>query len=143
MLYYLAPELFFSLHFYIYFFSVLCCFGFQKKNIEHVGTESRCVLPEKTSFQFNMHLPCIVTCLEINHSQEEELTGEFRSKYSNLPSQLNDLSSISIRRYYFKGKDIIRSSALASVIYIGTEYADGEVEVKFVSSKVRVAPIQR
>ena len=83
---------------------------------------------------------------------DEELQGDFRLKYFNSISELQELQRISLPRCYFKEKKIVSvqlhgfsdasERAFASVIYIRVEYEDGEIDVKFVSSKARVSPIK-
>ena len=84
---------------------------------------------------------------------DRELKGEFLKRYLDLLSQLGKLTNISFPRCYFKEKEILNIQlhgfsdasdvAFASVVYIRIEYSDGEVVVRFVSSKARVTPLKR
>ena len=84
---------------------------------------------------------------------DRELKGEVLKRYLDLLSQLGKLTNISFPRCYFKEKEIVNIQlhgfsdasdvAFASVVYIRIEYSDGEVVVRFVSSKARVTPLKR
>ena len=83
---------------------------------------------------------------------DEELQGEYRLRYYSLVSELDQIHKISLSRCYFQDKKVnsvqlhgfsdASEIAFASVIYLRIEYVDGEVELKFVSSKARVSPIK-
>ena len=116
---------------------------FTAKIFDPLGALSPFVIKLKALFQ--------QMCVE-KVDWDEELQGEFRLKYFNMISELQDLQRISLPRCYFKNKKIVSvqlhgfsdasERALASVIYIRVEYEDGEIDVKFVSSKARVSPIK-
>ena len=116
---------------------------FTAKIFDPLGALSPFVIKLKSLFQ--------QMCIE-KVDWDEELQGEFRLKYFNMISELQDLQRISLPRCYFKNKKIVgvqlhgfsdaSESAFASVIYIRVEYEDGEIDVKFVSSKARVSPIK-
>ena len=83
---------------------------------------------------------------------DEEMQGEYRLRYYSLVSELDQIHKISLSRCYFQDKKVnsvqvrgfsdASEIAFASVIYLRIEYVDGEVELKFVSSKARVSPIK-
>ena len=116
---------------------------FTAKIFDPLGALSPFVIKLKSLFQ--------QMCVE-GLGWDDDLQGEFRLKYFNLISELQDLQCISFPRCYFKDREIVSiqlhgfsdasENAFASAIYLRTEYEDNEVEIKFVSSKARVSPIK-
>ena len=92
-------------------------------------------------------------CLE-HVDWDEELQGEMRSKFLSYLSELPTLNQICIPRCYFNCSSQIVSTQLHAfsdasemaysyVAYLRTEYESGEIGVRFVTSKSKVAPIKQ
>ena len=116
---------------------------FTAKIFDPLGALSPFVIKLKSVFQ--------QMCVE-GLGWDDDLQGEFRLKYFNLISELQDLQCISFPRWYFKDREIVSiqlhgfsdasENAFASAIYLRTEYEGTEVEINFVSSKARVSPLK-
>ena len=85
---------------------------------------------------------------------DEEFEGPRRRKYTSLVNEIEAVQGVSIPRHLFeKGKDIetvqihafsdASESAYACVIYLRAVYKSGEVSVRFICSKAKVAPLKR
>ena len=85
---------------------------------------------------------------------DEELEGKNREQYEALLSNFKEINGIQIERCLFdKGKEISKveihafsdasENAFATVAYLRVVYETGEVSVRFLASKARVAPLKR
>ena len=85
---------------------------------------------------------------------DDELQGSYRQRFYCLLSELEKLPSIQINRCLFKEGKTVESieihgfsdaseRAYAAVVYLRVLYKSGEVEVRFISSKAKVAPIKK
>ncbi len=104
---------------------------------------------------FTINLKAFFQQLCINKlGWDEELQGEYRKTYDNLLSELRNFDNVNISRCFFQqGKNVehveihgfsdASERAYASVVYLRVVYESGEVEVKFVASKSKVAPIKK
>ncbi len=86
---------------------------------------------------------------------DDDLSGKALSSWNSLVHDLKALSDIRVPRCYFSRRDDSSPThqihgfcnasdlAFAAVVYLRTEYNNGEVEVNLVASKTRIAPIKR
>ena len=92
-------------------------------------------------------------CLE-KIGWDEELSGKNREQYDTLLSKFKDLDDIQVERFIFvKDKSISKvelhafsdasESAFATVVYLRVMYESGEVSVRFLASKAKVAPLKK
>ncbi|KAL9963136.1 hypothetical protein ACROYT_G032311 [Oculina patagonica] len=92
-------------------------------------------------------------CLE-KFDWDVELQGNRQKLWKNFVSSLTQLNNVRVPRCYFNSSmsptDIqihafsdASKKAYAAAVYLRSEYEDGHVEVKLLSSKTRVAPIKQ
>ena len=85
---------------------------------------------------------------------DSELQGDYRKTYLKLLSELKTLNSIRIPRALYKNdSDPVSSqihgfsdafeAAFAGAVYLRTEFKNGEIDVRQVASKTKVAPLAR
>ena len=85
---------------------------------------------------------------------DDDLQGQHRKTYDTLLSELPLLQNITISRCLFKHDKVVKNVAIhgfsdaserayAAVVYLKIEYESGEVDIKFVASKTKVAPIKK
>ena len=78
-------------------------------------------------------------CLE-KLDWDVELQGNYVQLWKSFVSRLIHLNSVHVPRCYFSSSATI---AYASAVYLRSEYRDGSVDIKLVSSKTRVAPMKQ
>ncbi|XP_065056348.1 uncharacterized protein LOC135684356 [Rhopilema esculentum] len=84
---------------------------------------------------------------------DEELQGSARLEFNAFLSKLQQLSKVriprclinglSVRSYQIHGFSDASEQAYACVVYLRTEYENGEVDCRIIASKARVAPIKQ
>ena len=85
---------------------------------------------------------------------DKELQGNDRKTYDSLVSELEKFNRLGISRCLFSQDKQVKKveihgfsdaseKAYATVVYLRIEYITGEIEVKFVASKSKVAPIKQ
>ncbi|XP_065051274.1 uncharacterized protein LOC135680947 [Rhopilema esculentum] len=84
---------------------------------------------------------------------DEELQGSARLEFNAFLSKLEQLSKVriprclinglSVRSYQIHGFSDASEQAYACVVYLRTEYENGEVDCRIIASKARVAPIKQ
>ena len=92
-------------------------------------------------------------CLE-KFDWDVELQGNHKRLWTDFVSSLMQLNNESVPRCYFNSSMLpieiqnhafsdASQKAYAAAVYLRSEYEDGHVEVKLLSSKTRVAPIKQ
>ena len=104
---------------------------------------------------FTINLKAFFQRLCINKIDwDEELQGNDRKMYESLVAELEKFHQLGISRCLFSEDKQVKKieihgfsdaseRAYATVVYLRIEYVTGEVQVKFVSSKSKVAPIKQ
>ena len=93
-----------------------------------------------------------VLCIE-GGDWDTPITGPLTEQWNTAVSEMNELNAVRIPRCYFKIDVFIVSRqfhgfcdaskrAYAAIMYIRTEYNNGAVDVKIVTSKTKVSPIK-
>ena len=109
-----------------------------------------------TPFTISMKILFQDLCIE-KVNWNESLEGEALAKWNSFINDLNTLKNIRVPRcyanssltqstvcsYQIHGFSDASERAYAAVVYLRTEFSNGETQVHIVTSKTRVAPIQR
>ena len=83
---------------------------------------------------------------------DSELKGETLKKWKSILQELNTTDCYRIPHCYFSHQPIdvqlhgfcdVSECAYTAVVFVRSTYSDGQVEVRLVASKARVAPIKR
>ena len=109
-----------------------------------------------TPFTINMKILFQDLCIE-KVNWDEALDGEALIKWKSFIKDLKELKNVRVPRCYAKqqiASSVVRSCqihgfldaserACAAVVYLRTEFNDGETQVSLVTSKTRVTPMKR
>ena len=109
-----------------------------------------------TPFTINMKVLFQCLCVE-KVNWDEKLEGEALAKWKTFINDLNALKNIRVPRYYanysptqsavcsyqIHGFSDASERAYAAVVYLRTEFSNGETQVNIMTSKTRVAPTKR
>ena len=85
---------------------------------------------------------------------DEELTGINKTKYETILRQIEQLQCLEMPRFVFDSRKTVSrvelqafsdasEKAYASVVYLRTIYDTGEVDLKFLAAKAKIAPLKR
>ena len=101
----------------------------------------------------NMKIWCQKLCVD-KVTWEDRLEGTMLAKWNHLFSEFSSLAKLNIPRCYFvrERKPVCRQlhgfrdtseQAIAAVVYLRTVYEAGDVDVRLIASKTKVAPLKK
>ena len=102
---------------------------------------------------FTITMKCQCLCVE-KVDWDVELQGNYERMWKDIVSRLIQLNGVNVPRCYFTSTSTpiwiqihafsnASKKAYATAVYLRSEYEDGRVEVRLLSSKTRVAPIKQ